>query len=43
MMALVRDVHDASFKLLFGQRRAVADLLAGFLRLLLGAHFDWLS
>ena len=34
------DIHDASFKLLFENPRAVADLFTGFVRRELGADFD---
>ena len=34
-------MHDASYKLLFGDKRAVVDLFAGFVLPELGADFDY--
>ncbi len=39
-MAVMREIHDASFKLFFEHERAVADLLGGFMRQAMGPGFD---
>ncbi len=39
-MTAMREIHDASLKLFFDHERAVADLLRGFMRLVLDAAFD---
>ncbi len=39
-MAVMREIHDASFKLFFEHERAVADLLGGVMRQGLGPEFD---